>query len=89
MELIWVESMNSKQGSICLKYLLRLASLPVQTLSLKRGIRNKQLFLLPTKQRAQRLANELKQEGFKAITIHGDLSQRERDNAMYRFKRRY
>ncbi|MFY9873923.1 MAG: C-terminal helicase domain-containing protein, partial [Candidatus Nitrosopolaris sp.] len=35
----------------------------------------------------QRLANELKQEGFKAITIHGDLSQRERDNAMYRFKK--
>ena len=43
--------------------------------------------MLPTKQRTQRLANELKQEGFKAITIHGDLSQRERDNAMYRFKR--
>ena len=40
-----------------------------------------------TKQRTQRLANELKQEGFKAITIHGDLSQRERDNAMYRFKK--
>jgi ATP-dependent RNA helicase DeaD len=40
-----------------------------------------------TKQRTQRLASELKQEGFKAITIHGDLSQRERDNAMYRFKK--
>ena len=40
-----------------------------------------------TKQRTQRLASELRQEGFKAITIHGDLSQRQRDNAMYRFKR--
>jgi ATP-dependent RNA helicase DeaD len=40
-----------------------------------------------TKQRAQRLAGELRQEGFKAITIHGDLSQKQRDNAMNRFKR--
>ena len=40
-----------------------------------------------TKQRTQRLAKELRQEGFKAITIHGDLSQKQRDNAMYRFKR--
>ena len=40
-----------------------------------------------TKQRTQRLTAELKQEGFKAITIHGDLSQKQRDIAMYRFKR--
>ncbi|HEY6404917.1 MAG TPA: DEAD/DEAH box helicase, partial [Nitrososphaeraceae archaeon] len=40
-----------------------------------------------TKQRTHRLASELKQEGFKAITIHGDLSQRQRDNAMHRFKK--
>src|SRR5207245_3338805 len=40
-----------------------------------------------TKQRTQRLAAELKQEGFKAVTIHGDLSQKQRDIAMYRFKR--
>jgi len=39
-----------------------------------------------TKQRTQRLANDLKQEGFRAITIHGDLSQKQRDIAMYRFK---
>ncbi len=39
-----------------------------------------------TKQRTHRLANELKQEGFRAITIHGDLSQKQRDIAMYRFK---
>src|ERR687892_2865974 len=40
-----------------------------------------------TKQRTHRLASELKHEGFRAITIHGDLSQRQRDNAMYRFKK--
>jgi len=40
-----------------------------------------------TKQRTQRLANELRQEGFRAITIHGDLSQKQRDIAMYRFKK--
>lgn len=40
-----------------------------------------------TKERTHRLASELKQEGFRAITIHGDLSQRQRDNAMYRFKK--
>jgi ATP-dependent RNA helicase DeaD len=40
-----------------------------------------------TKQRTQRLAEELRREGFKAITIHGDLSQKQRDNAMHRFKR--
>jgi ATP-dependent RNA helicase DeaD len=40
-----------------------------------------------TRQRARRLIDELKQEAFKAIAIHGDLSQKERDNAMHRFKR--
>lgn len=39
-----------------------------------------------TKQRTQQLANELKRGGFKATTIHGDLSQSERDTAMHRFK---
>ena len=40
-----------------------------------------------TKQRTQRLAGELRQEGFKATTIHGDLSQKQRDYAMSRFKK--
>jgi ATP-dependent RNA helicase DeaD len=39
-----------------------------------------------TKQRTHRLAGELKHNGFNAVTIHGDLSQKQRDNAMYRFK---
>jgi ATP-dependent RNA helicase DeaD len=49
---------------------------------------NKQTIIFAaTKQRTHRLASELKKEGFSAITIHGDLSQRQRDNAMYRFKK--
>jgi len=40
-----------------------------------------------TKQRAQRLLEDLRKQGFKATTIHGDLSQRQRDNAIYRFKK--
>jgi ATP-dependent RNA helicase DeaD len=39
-----------------------------------------------TKQRTHRLAYELKQEGFKAITMHGDLSQGQRDSAMHKFR---
>lgn len=40
-----------------------------------------------TKKRTQSLANELKQEGFRASTIHGDLSQGERENAMHKFRK--
>src|SRR5918993_1018193 len=40
-----------------------------------------------TKQRTHRLASELKQEGFRSITIHGDLSQSQRDSAMYKFRK--
>jgi ATP-dependent RNA helicase DeaD len=40
-----------------------------------------------TKQRADRLAYRLRQEGFSAVTIHGDLSQKQRDYAMHKFKR--
>jgi ATP-dependent RNA helicase DeaD len=40
-----------------------------------------------TKQRADRLAYKLRQDGFSAVTIHGDLSQRQRDNAMHKFKK--
>ena len=42
--------------------------------------------MLATKQRTQRLAIELKQQGLRAITIHGDLSQKQRDYSMHRFR---
>ena len=54
-------------------------------------IRNKKerqtIVFAATKQRTHRLASELKQEGFKAITMHGDLSQGQRDSAMYKFRK--
>jgi ATP-dependent RNA helicase DeaD len=40
-----------------------------------------------TKQRADKIAYKLRQEGFNAVTIHGDLSQKQRDHAMHKFKR--
>ncbi|HEX2615373.1 MAG TPA: DEAD/DEAH box helicase [Nitrososphaera sp.] len=40
-----------------------------------------------TKQRADRVSHNLRDEGFKAVTIHGDLSQRQRDNSMQRFRK--
>jgi ATP-dependent RNA helicase DeaD len=40
-----------------------------------------------TKQRADRLAYKLRQDGFSAVTIHGDLSQKQRDYAMHKFKK--
>lgn len=49
---------------------------------------NKQTIVFAsTKQRTHRLASELKQEGFRATTIHGDLSQNERDRSIYKFKK--
>jgi len=54
---------------------------------IKKRDKKQTIVFAATRQRARRLIDELKQEGFKAIAIHGDLSQRERDNAMYRFKR--
>lgn len=39
-----------------------------------------------TKQRADRLSYKLKQDGFRAVTIHGDLTQKQRDNSMYKFR---
>jgi ATP-dependent RNA helicase DeaD len=40
-----------------------------------------------TKQRADRVAYNLRQEGFSAVTIHGDLSQKQRDHAMGKFRK--
>jgi ATP-dependent RNA helicase DeaD len=40
-----------------------------------------------TKQRADRVAYNLRHEGFSAVTIHGDLSQKQRDHAMGKFRK--
>lgn len=39
-----------------------------------------------TKQRADRLAYKLRQDGYRATPIHGDLSQKQRDTAMHKFR---
>jgi ATP-dependent RNA helicase DeaD len=54
---------------------------------IKKREKKQTIIFAATKKRTQRLANELKQEGFRTITIHGDLSQGERDNAMHKFKK--
>lgn len=53
---------------------------------IKVGDNKQTIVFTATKQRAQQLANDLQRQCFKVTTIHGDLSQRERDIAMYRFK---
>jgi ATP-dependent RNA helicase DeaD len=40
-----------------------------------------------TKQRADRVGYNLRHEGFSAVTIHGDLTQRQRDNSMHKFRK--
>jgi ATP-dependent RNA helicase DeaD len=40
-----------------------------------------------TKQRADRVAHQLQREGYSAIAIHGDLTQRQRDQAMFKFRK--
>ena len=44
------------------------------------------IVFVATKQRTQRIADDLNREGFRVITIHADLSQRQRDYSMNRFK---
>ena len=40
-----------------------------------------------TKQRADKVSYKLRQDGYKAVTIHGDLTQKQRDNAMFKFRK--
>jgi ATP-dependent RNA helicase DeaD len=54
---------------------------------IKKREKKQTIVFAATKKRTQSLANELKQEGFRASTIHGDLSQGERENAMHKFKK--
>lgn len=54
---------------------------------IKRPEREKVIVFVSTKYRTQRLTMDLNQEGYNAITIHGGLTQSQRDEAMYRFKK--
>lgn len=53
----------------------------------KRDNDQQTIIFVSTKQRTHRILHELKDSGFKAVTIHGDLSQRQRDDAIYRFRK--
>lgn len=53
---------------------------------IKNESKKQMIVFAATKQRTHRLANDLKYAGFKVISIHGDLSQKQREVAMYRFK---
>lgn len=52
-----------------------------------RDAKSQTIVFAATKQRADRVAYQLRREGFSAVTIHGDLSQKQRDNAMGKFRK--
>jgi len=51
------------------------------------GAKSQTIVFAATKQRADRVAYQLRREGMNAVAIHGDLSQRQRDNAMGKFRK--
>jgi ATP-dependent RNA helicase DeaD len=51
-----------------------------------RTIRGKILIFCSTKYRTRRLAKELYMRGFKTVSIHGDLSQSQREEALWKFR---
>ncbi|MEW5841539.1 MAG: DEAD/DEAH box helicase [Thermoproteota archaeon] len=55
---------------------------------IRKGDRSQQTIVFAaTKMRADRIARQLRDEGFNASPIHGDLTQRQRDNAMHKFRK--
>ncbi len=53
---------------------------------LERNLISRGLVFASTKIRCDRLAEGLQANGYDALPIHGDLSQRQRDNAIYNFR---
>ena len=51
-----------------------------------KAIKGKVLIFCSTKHRTRILARELYSHGFRTVTIHGDLSQNQREDAMQRFR---
>jgi ATP-dependent RNA helicase DeaD len=56
------------------------------TLIRNRNQKQQTIIFVSTKQRTQKVFQYLKGEGFKATMIHGDLSQKQRNYAIYRFR---
>lgn len=59
-----------------------------QLTGLLRAQKEKQIIVFAaTKRRVDKLTSNLRNEGFRAAAIHGDLSQNQRDNVMHRFRK--
>ena len=56
------------------------------TLIQNRNKKQQTIIFVSTKQRTEKLFHFLKEDGFKTTMIHGDLSQRQRNYAMHRFR---
>jgi ATP-dependent RNA helicase DeaD len=60
----------------------------VRLVDIMRPVKEQMIVFAATKSRTDRLARELRQEGFRVSAIHGDLQQKQRDSVMQRFRNR-
>ena len=58
----------------------------VRLVDIMRPFKEQMIVFAATKSRTDRLARELRQEGFRVSAIHGDLQQKQRDSVMQRFR---
>jgi ATP-dependent RNA helicase DeaD len=58
----------------------------VRLVDIMRPVKGQMIVFAATKSRTDRLARELRQEGFRVSAIHGDLQQKQRDSVMQRFR---
>jgi ATP-dependent RNA helicase DeaD len=56
------------------------------TLIQNRNKKQQTIIFVATKQRTEKVFHFLKEDGFKTTMIHGDLSQKQRNSAIYRFR---
>ncbi|MDW3627209.1 MAG: DEAD/DEAH box helicase, partial [Nitrososphaeraceae archaeon] len=56
------------------------------TLIQNRNKKQQTIIFVSTKQRTEKVFHFLKEDGFKTTMIHGDLSQKQRNSAIYRFR---
>ena len=59
----------------------------VRLVDIMRPVKEQMIVFAATKSRTDRLTRELRQEGFRASGIHGDLQQKQRDSVMQRFRK--
>ncbi|WP_337861557.1 DEAD/DEAH box helicase [Nitrososphaera sp.] len=59
----------------------------VRLVDIMRPLKEQAIVFAATKNRTDRLARDLRQEGFRCSAIHGDLHQKQRDTVMQRFRK--